>query len=111
MHYLVTHENYKKLIFLADNSVVAEMNYKDWFNSKPYINCKNGSNYIFEKPSVWKLDFIVKKNVTVLLEFSFNWNSSITIISQKKGIVKKMFVKMESIWKSNYILVNNSNHQ
>ncbi|NJM79065.1 MAG: hypothetical protein HC854_04435 [Flavobacterium sp.] len=88
------------------------MNFKNWYNySTPEFKIKNGGNYSIEKPSIWKLDFIIKKNTTIKLEFNFSWNSLITIISHENGTVKRFQLKRQSIWKPNYLLTNDSNQQ
>ncbi len=112
MEYLVTSENYKKLILSKEESIVAEINYKSWYNyTNPELKIKNGGNYSIEKPSIWKLDFKIKKSTNLLFEFNFSWNTSVTIISHENGTIKRFQLKRESIWKSNYILTDDSSRQ
>jgi hypothetical protein len=112
MQYLVTTENYKKLILSKGGSIVAEMNYKSWYNySTPELKSKNSGSFYVEKPSIWKLDFKIKKGANLLFEFNFNWNTSVTIIFYENDAIKRLQLKRESIWKSNYILIDDSSRQ
>lgn len=112
MQYLVIAKNYKKLILSKEESIVAEMSYKSWYNySTPDFKIKNGGNYSIEKPSIWKLDFKIKKSTNLLFEFNFSWNTAVTIISHENGATKRLQLKRKSRWKSNYILSDDSNHQ
>jgi len=107
MEYLVRAESFKKYNLIVNNSISGEMTYLGWFNShNPSFKIKNKNTYRIEKPSIWKTNFKVISLNQVVLECNFKWNGHVIIQLYENDEVKKMTLKLQSIWKSNYIVFN-----
>ncbi|VXC22924.1 conserved hypothetical protein [Flavobacterium sp. 9AF] len=112
MEYLVTTEGFKKYNLILNNSILAKMNYIGWLNSThPSFDINNKKNYLLDKPSMWKSNFKIVSFNQVILEFNFRWNGNITIKWNDNNHVKIVTLRLQSIWKSNYVLYNETGNE
>ena len=83
--YQVVSKGLKQLEIIANNEAIGKLEFKKWSSIKADIIAGNQTYQIAPK-SVWDTTIEVRKNNTLLLQFTINWKGNIAITTNFTAI-------------------------
>lgn len=109
--YKVAAEDSKHFSLKTDNREIGRLTYKKWYSYKAEITLAGNAIFQVGTKGFWGTTIELKQHGKVLLSFNMNWNGNLILHTRFDDTERDFIFKQKGIWKSAYVLLDNTKQQ
>ena len=103
----ITYSNAKEYVLTADDDTfLGSLKYENWSYTKAEITTQFGEFFHIRPQGFWGTSIGISKGDAEYATLKMNWKGNVVIDLLENGVGTDYLLKLNSMWKSQYALVN-----